>query len=143
MTDAPALTHADFKRVWLLKREIDHVGQGKARFEGLARITRRWTYLESGTLEMKGQEFAASRRYEWRPMDGGFDIRFEDGKPFHDLWFDRPEAQHFCDPDSYHVSYDFDDWPRWSSTWRVTGPRKDYVMVSRFAPFSARASFEM
>ena len=28
-------------------------------------------------------------------------------------------------------------WPRWRAEWRVTGPRKDYGMVSRFRPASA------
>jgi hypothetical protein len=30
------------------------------------------------------------------------------------------------------VRYDFRDWPRWQAEWRVTGPRKDYGIVTRF-----------
>ncbi|MCH2075455.1 MAG: DUF6314 family protein [Rhodobacteraceae bacterium] len=137
------LEHADFKRVWLLKREITHSDQPPGKFEGLARITRRWTYLEWGNLEVRGRDFTAGRRYWWKPMDGGFDIHFEDGKPFHELHFNAPSARHYCDPDIYDVRYDFSDWPKWRSTWDVQGPRKSYSMTSLYAPFSAMQSLRM
>ena len=43
-----------------------------------------------------------------------------------------PGDVHACDPDTYRVRYDFRRWPRWQAEWRVTGPRKDYGMLSRF-----------
>ena len=49
----------------------------------------------------------------------------------------RPPA-HDCPPDTYRVRYDFRAWPRWQAEWRVTGPRKDYGIVSRFRPAEAR-----
>ncbi|MEM6277313.1 MAG: DUF6314 family protein [Pseudomonadota bacterium] len=137
------IDHHDFRRVWLLKREIVHENEAPGMFEGLARITRRWTYLEWGNLEVRGRDYTAGRRYWWKPMDGGFDIRFEDGKPFHELHFDAPSARHFCDPDTYDVRYDFSDWPKWRSTWDVSGPRKSYRMSSLYAPFSAMQSLRM
>ena len=45
-----------------------------------------------------------------------------------------PRPTHDCAPDVYRVAYDFADWPRWRAVWRVTGPRKDYVMTSDYAP---------
>ena len=42
----------------------------------------------------------------------------------------EPVADHWCDPDTYKVRYDFREWPLWRAEWRVTGPRKDYVMRS-------------
>ncbi|MEL6915827.1 MAG: DUF6314 family protein [Pseudomonadota bacterium] len=140
MTD---LEHEDFKRVWLLKREIVHKAEAPNRFEGLARITRRWTYLEWGNLEVRGRDYTAGRRYWWKPMEGGFDVFFEDGKPFHKFTFDRPSARHDCDPDTYLVRYDFSEWPTWRCTWEVSGPRKDYKMSSTYAPFSAMNSLKM
>ena len=139
MTDAPR--HEDFKGVWVLSRQVAHTHGRPARFEGFARITRAWTYLEWGNLEIEGADYAAGRRYEWAPVEGGFDVSFEDGRPFHDLRFAAPEARHFCDPDTYDVTYDFSEFPRWRSTWVVTGPRKDYRMESHYVPFSNQAAF--
>ncbi|MEM9438207.1 MAG: DUF6314 family protein, partial [Pseudomonadota bacterium] len=83
------------------------------------------------------------RRYWWKPMEGGFDIHFEDGKPFHELQFASPTAQHFCDPDTYDVRYDFRDFPTWRSTWDVRGPKKQYRMTSIYKPFGAMNSLRM
>ena len=82
----------------------------------------------------------ATRRYLWR--DGGagtIDVLFEDGRFFHrfDAEDPAPGASHDCAPDSYRVRYDFRAWPRWQAEWRVTGPRKDYAMVSRYRPLAA------
>ncbi|MEM7295720.1 MAG: DUF6314 family protein [Pseudomonadota bacterium] len=137
------MEHSEFKRVWLLKREITQTRGRPARFDGLARVNRRWTYLEWGNLEVDGADYTAGRRYQWAPVEGGFDISFEDGAPFHEMRFARPVAQHFCAPDDYQVVYDFSDWPKWRSTWTVSGPRKDYVMSSLYAPFNAQNSLQM
>jgi hypothetical protein len=66
-------------------------------------------------------------------------VLFADGRPFHafDPGAARPEAAHDCPPDLYRVRYDFSDWPDWQAAWEVRGPRKDYRMVSRYAPLSA------
>jgi hypothetical protein len=79
----------------------------------------------------------ASRGYSWR--DGGagtIEVWFEDGRFFHRFCADEPEpaAAHDCPPDRYRVRYDFGRWPRWQAEWRVSGPRKDYGIVSRFGP---------
>jgi hypothetical protein len=60
-------------------------------------------------------------------------VYFADGTFFHRFALSpQPEAAHFCAPDQYDVTYNFTDWPHWSSTWRVKGPRKDYTMQSRY-----------
>ena len=74
----------------------------------------------------------AERRDLWRQDGSRIVVDFADGRPFHDFRPDSPEASHRCDPDSYAVRYDFRAWPIWCSTWRVTGPRKDYDMVSTY-----------
>ncbi len=95
-------------------------------------------YHESGTLAFEGAvPMHAERRYLWR--DGGagtIEVLFEDGRFFHrfDAEDRTPGASHACDPDAYRVRYDFRAWPRWEAEWRVTGPRKDYAMVSRYSP---------
>lgn len=131
------MTLDDFENVtWQIKREIvdDLTGQ-ISHFIGQARIDS-GKYLEEGRLELAGgATFASTRAYLWVPTKTGIDISFDDGRFFHhlDLSQNTPEAQHFCDPDQYDVAYDFWDWPKWVSTWRVRGPRKDYKMQSVFA----------
>ena len=90
-----------------------------------------WLALPGG-----GAPLRATRRYLWAADAAWLEVRFEDGRPFHTVPLDvaRPEAAHDCAPDVYRVAYDFADWPRWRAVWRVTGPRKDYVMTSDYAP---------
>ena len=82
----------------------------------------------------------ATRRYLWK--DGGagtIDVLFDDGRLFHrfDAEDEAPAAEHACPPDTYRVRYDFRRWPRWQAEWRVTGPRKDYGILSRYRPLAA------
>lgn len=130
------MRHADFQRVWRIERAITHADGSEAQFSGRAVITADWVYVETGTLSMGRQSFEATRRYLWRPVEGGFDIRFDDGRSFHEMRFGRADADHWCDPDTYRVTYDLDAFPEWSARWRVTGPRKDYSMVTRYSPQS-------
>jgi hypothetical protein len=74
----------------------------------------------------------AERVYLWRASGAGIEVLFDDGRPFHRI-DDSAEAAHWCDPDQYDVTYEFGRWPKWSSRWRVLGPRKDYVMVSNYS----------
>ena len=132
-----------FEGVWRLDRRIAHSGgQGDARLSGVARFLRSGQTLiqeETGILSIDGiagPGMQAERRYLWRAEAGRIEISFEDGRPFHSfpLGVADPEAKHLCSPDRYAVQYDFSLWPEWTSVWRVTGPRKDYVMTSHFVP---------
>jgi Family of unknown function (DUF6314) len=131
-----------FAGLWRIERRIEDVRAGRtgafageARFEpaagGLA-------YREEGALSFPGAApMRAERRYLWR--DGGagtIDVFFADGRFFHrfDAEDAAPAASHDCPPDLYRVRYDFRGWPRWQAEWRVTGPRKDYGMVSSYTP---------
>lgn len=131
---------ADFLGDWALSRRIEDARAGAGgRFEGAAVFTEAGPgllrYEERGGLRMgTGPVLTAERRYLWRFEGARVAVLFEDGRAFHG--FDpagRPEASHWCDPDAYAVRYDFADWPRWRAVWRVTGPRKDYVMDSAYA----------
>ena len=133
---------ARFKGDWTLNRHIfDLDSQWLGRFEGEAIFTPREDglyYHEEGKLQFGGlTAMTATRDYIWTfPKDDTVRIMFEDGQHFHD--FDasepRPQASHYCDPDEYDVTYDFRNWPNWRAEWRVEGPRKDYRMVSMYAP---------
>lgn len=136
-TGMEELRITSFLGLWRIEREIrENTGQlhhltGEARFstgdDGLI-------YREKGQLvTANGAEFSASRTYLWRDAGAGrVHVRFEDGRDFHDfdLAADTAEDNHWCDPDMYHVSYDFAAWPVWRSVWNVKGPHKDYRMVT-------------
>jgi hypothetical protein len=129
-----------FEGAWEVYRIIEDVRAGRAgRFTGRARfepVEGGLAYREEGTLEFEGAApMRASRNYIWRDGGGGtVEVWFESGGFFHRFSADEPApaATHDCPPDRYRVRYDFAHWPRWQAEWRVSGPRKDYQMVSRY-----------
>lgn len=136
MTYIPEL--ADFIGEWRIRRRIeDRLSGQQGRFEGQA-----WFRPDGAVLRYReeGRLFLASappmtavRDYVWHDSTGRIAVDYGDGRPFHDFDPAAPAARHFCDPDDYRVSYDFSRWPDWQAEWTVSGPRKDYTMLSRFA----------
>jgi hypothetical protein len=130
------LALGDFEGVWRLERRIIDALGPDAVFTGTAGFTRDTEGLilhEAGRLELTGQGgFQAERRYHWRQAGAMIAVLFADGRDFHrfDPGQGLTTADHWCDPDTYRVRYDFTNWPVWQAEWRVTGPRKDYVMHS-------------
>lgn len=128
----------DFQGLWRLERQITDALGPDAVFTGTARFSPDDAGLmlhEAGRLELTGQGgFQAERRYLWRQDDAKIAVLFADGRDFHrfDPTLPEPAADHWCDPDTYQVRYDFREWPLWRAEWRVTGPRKDYVMCSLY-----------
>ena len=133
---------SDFAGDWTLEREIEDARAARTgTFAGAARfrpVGGNLAYEETGTLAFPGTpSMQASRRYLWRTGGaGGIDVLFDDGRFFHgfDPAAPAPSAGHDCAPDTYRVRYDFTAWPHWQAEWRVTGPRKDYSMLSRYRP---------
>lgn len=131
-----ALGLQDFAGRWRLSRRIaDPDGQTMGRFEGAARFApdaATLLYREDGTLVMDGREMEAEQTHVWRQEGNRICVAFSDGRPFHsfELGVATASAHHHCTPDLYHVSYDFRRWPEWETSWNVTGPRKDYHLVS-------------
>lgn len=131
----------DFEGAWTVGRTIRDLGGGPhGRFAGRARFAPAPGGLlceEAGILRLGGGPgLTAERRTLWRePEPGRIEVAFEDGRPFHGFAAaGRAEAMHDCPPDTYRVRYDFTGWPRWTAAWRVTGPRKDYLSVTRYLP---------
>lgn len=132
---------AAFEGRWTVSRRIsDQRNDEEGQLSGVATFREdgpdRLLYEESGTLiYAKQPPMTATRHYIWQTADQGIEVLFEDGRAFHVIEHGRsmPDAEHLCQPDFYHVSYDFTRWPDWSTTWRVVGPRKDYRMVSHYA----------
>lgn len=130
----------DFEGRWLLDRRIEDAKAGQVLLaSGTALLHgggQDWIYNEELQLSVPGQPaMTATRRYLWQAVAGAVVIRFEDGKHFHRLGLGQETASdhHDCPPDSYDAEYDFSEWPCWSVTWRVSGPRKSYVMRTRLS----------
>lgn len=87
-------------------------------------------YREEGTLTLKGQPpIHAEREYRW---EEDLSVWFSDGRFFHNVPKEGGRTNHWCDPDTYNVLYEFADWPKFKVTWDVCGPRKDYRSVSLY-----------
>lgn len=129
----------DFVGRWKILRRIEDFkagqtlsGAGEAVF---AETAEGLLYTEQLTLTLpNGATTLATRSYKWCAQGSEIEVFFEDGLPFHhfDPTVLNQECFHACDPDSYQGHYDFSRWPAWQVTWRVTGPRKDYRLISRY-----------
>ena len=124
---------ADFIGVWDIAREVIPAQGPRAQFagQGTWSVTPNGAeYVERGVLHMPGSPpMTAERRYLWAH---DLSVAFEDGRFFHQVPAGGGRASHFCDPDTYEVRYDFAAWPAFTVNYEVSGPRKDYVMVSRY-----------
>lgn len=117
----------------------DHLGVMNGRFTGLASLSGQGDHLrydEVGQLVLQnGPVMQANRTYHWAFVAGLVQVSFADGSDFHSF---APDGQvagttHLCGADTYNVTYDFRDWPRWQTIWHVQGPRKDYRSVSHYS----------
>ena len=133
------LALADLEGRWTLNRQITHAGGEVNEFHGHATCTLDGDQLildEEGVLSglPGGATLKASRRYIMSEEAGHIAVFFHDMRPFHaiPLGVARPEASHDCPPDTYEVSYDFSDLGAWRAIWSVSGPRKSYVMKTRY-----------
>ncbi len=69
-----------------------------------------------------------------RPADtpAVLDVYFPDGRPFHRMGFAGQSSQdvHWCDPDTYRVTYTVLGPDECGYRWDVTGPAKDQLLES-------------
>lgn len=125
----------DFTGVWALSRRILLADGTEGRFSGQAVFAPEGAglrYHEAGQLRVSGAAMQAERSYLWHAEGDQIVVRFADGRAFHRFTPAAPHATHWCAPDDYRVSYDFSRWPVWAATWRVSGPRKEYVLLSHY-----------
>jgi hypothetical protein len=91
---------------------------------------------ESGTFTWRGAARPATRtlRFLPGPAPGLADVRFADGRPFHelDLTTGRYVADHPCAADLYRGEFTVRDADHWRTVWRVGGPAKDLVLTTDY-----------
>ena len=142
-------TQGWFRGHWQMMRIIENVPEGViGEFWGEcafapdgAHESGGLTCREQGVLRFRGADYHSGRVSLWRfPGQGRIEVRYEDGRPFHDFTAEEPEATHLCGEDDYRVSYEFGpegDTATWLSRWDVKGPAKDYVMTTRYRRLTA------
>lgn len=129
-----------FRGNWILTRTIEDRRESRSgQFSGTARFgpaAQGLDYREDGILVLGGASYRASRRYFWSQANDDIEVHFADGRFFHRFrpGADQPAGEHPCGEDFYRVTYDFSRWPHWRAEWRVTGPAKDYILVSEYRP---------
>jgi Family of unknown function (DUF6314) len=127
---------------WQLDRVLtDHRSGTRGRFTGHALVAEappeqpgEWQYTEQGELIFGAHSGPATRRlrYQARP-DGTVAVRFADGRPFYvlDLRSGLGAAEHRCGPDRYQLSHQVLGADLLEERWRVRGPDKDYLAITR------------
>lgn len=130
---------------WSVDRTLlDRATGIRGTFTGVVRFTALdddggLSFHEAGTIRLTavdGGPFTgpASRSYVFNRTEypDAMDVTFPDGRPFHRMSF-RPDAsqdQHWCDPDTYKVSYTMLGRDEFRYSWDVTGPAKDQLLES-------------
>ena len=131
---------SDFVGDWILQRQItDRYLNQTGVFSGLATLQPLepdvLKYSENGKVRLgEGPCMSATRDYVWRFVGNRVEVKFVNGDAFH-IFVPAGAVDgtdHPCGDDFYRVHYDFLQWPEWTVTWTVSGPRKDYTSVSRY-----------
>ncbi|MEU7426494.1 DUF6314 family protein [Streptomyces sp. NPDC048362] len=126
---------------WRVRRDVrDLAGGDEGRFEGItvfgALPGGGLLHEESGTFTWQGVARPATRTLRFLPgrVPGTADVRFADGRPFHelDLTSGRYVADHPCAADLYRGEFTVRDADHWHTLWRVAGPAKDLVLATDY-----------
>jgi hypothetical protein len=123
----------EFTGVAEFSRAADAVGAAAP--GGAAPTPDHLTWDERGRMRWRGNDLEARRRLELvREESDGWEVRFDDGRPFHplDLSTGVCPAVHPCGEDHYEGEYRVLGDDAFEVVWRVRGPRKDQRILSRY-----------
>ncbi|WP_053913485.1 DUF6314 family protein [Streptomyces sp. SCSIO 75703] len=124
---------------WRTQRTVRDLDRGaEGRFEGCTVFEESadggLIGRERGEFTWQGVTRPAARTLRYLPgtAPGTADVRFADGRPFHDLDLStgRHVAGHPCSADHYRGEFTVRSAVRWRTVWRVAGPAKDLVLVT-------------
>jgi Family of unknown function (DUF6314) len=136
---------ASLAGTWELRRSIDDGSSMTGIATFAERTDRGLDYCERGRLRLpSGQEIDAERRYVFAETPDGFAVFFAESplRLFHRIALSRVgsdlvgEASHLCRDDHYDSRYEFRADGSFTVEHRVCGPRKRYVMLTRYARVS-------
>ena len=93
----------------------------------------RWD--ETGELRLGDYHGAARRSMTIHPAAGGWEVRFDDGRPFHPLSLDdgHCDVEHLCGPDVYTGRFEVHADAAFTVRWHVVGPDRDDTILTRYA----------
>jgi hypothetical protein len=134
MTVAP-VRPTDLLGVWqlqrrLLDRRAGRFGHVSGRLE-LTLVGSVVHWIEVGELEWGGQMFEVTRELHIIGSAAGWQVRFTDGRPFHD-WRPGSVVEHPCRADLYRGLVWVDPpHQRLRVLWDVQGPQKDQRIITR------------
>jgi Family of unknown function (DUF6314) len=125
---------------------FDRVIEGQGSMKGLATFApldaECLAYREQGRLKLQnGIELEAEREYIFRKRDRGFEVFFKETPPrlFHAIELAASDdgalngsAGHLCNLDHYQSTYTFRGDGGFVVRHIVSGPRKDYVMITTY-----------
>ncbi|ELP61823.1 DUF6314 family protein [Streptomyces turgidiscabies] len=129
---------------WRVERSVrDLAGAHEGTFTGFTTFSpldgggpRGLLHHESGTFVWQGVARPAERALHFLPgiARGTVDVRFADGRPFHDLDLTsgRWVTDHPCAADLYRGEFTALGTDRWRTVWRVAGPAKDLVLTTDY-----------
>jgi len=127
---------------WRVERTVRDLASGdEGRFEGVTEFSPLagggLLHHESGTFTWQNVPRPAERTLRFLPgsSPGTADVRFADGRPFHDLDLTSGHhiADHPCSADLYRGEFTVRDGDHWRTVWRVRGPAKDLVLTTDYA----------
>lgn len=129
-------TQSYFEGPWQMVRIIEDVDSGvigevwgQAVF---ARDDAGLTCRENGVLRFDGTDYHTGRVSLWRFGKGGrIEVRYEDGRPFHDFLTKEPLALSIEGDARFEISYDFQR-DGWLSKWEMLAPAMRYRMTTRY-----------
>lgn len=127
---------------WRAERSVRDLASGDAgTFTGVTRFRPLdgggLLHLEAGTFTWRGVARPAERTLRFLPgrAPGTADVRFADGRPFHDLDLTagRHLTDHPCSADLYRGEFTVSDAGHWRTVWRVGGPAKELLLTTDYA----------
>ncbi|MEV0092914.1 DUF6314 family protein [Streptomyces sp. NPDC050738] len=128
---------------WHVERTVrDLAGGAEGRFTGRTEFglleggAPGLLHQESGVFVWQGVARPAERTLRFLPggIPGTVAVHFADGRFFHDLDLrtGRHTADHPCSADLYRGEFEVLGPDSWRMVWRVGGPAKELLLVTRF-----------
>lgn len=127
------------KGTWSFTRHMDGHGRMSGTAQFIESEPETLAYTESGIHELPGgQMLNFFQNYIYQREREQLVAYFTDGRPFHEVRFYREDgvlkagAIHLCGADRYNGTYIFDGTDHFSLIWDVKGPKKDYIIQTRY-----------